>query len=364
MPFESSRRSFLALTTASAALNALRPGANPAPPPSKSPAKLSSNENPYGPGPRARAAIAAAMDRYSRYNFDSYQALLGALAQAEGVNKESIVVGAGSGELLHMVALEFMQRNNLVCAWPTYGQLMSYAEKLGGRVVKVPLDREHRHDLAALAAARNRKTAVIYVCNPNNPTGTVVAGKPLREFCRTMSRTALVVVDEAYVELAAPGATESMVDLARAGANVLILRTFSKLHGLAGLRVGYGVGPPEIIRRLRGVQMTYPNTPGLEGARASLGDRNFLAMARQAIVTDRARMVAACRQLRLEVAEPHGNFIFFDTRRPAREFASAMLTQGVEVGRPFEPYLNWSRVSVGTTAETDRFIAAMRVVLG
>ncbi|MCB1623580.1 MAG: histidinol-phosphate aminotransferase family protein [Pseudomonadales bacterium] len=327
--------------------------------------RLSANENPYGPGPKARAAIAAAMPEACRYSIDSYNRLIDQLAQRENVERTSIVLGSGSGELLNMLALEYVGRGELVTAWPTFEQITTYAERLGATVRRVPLDRQMRHDLTALGSTVSANTGLLYVCNPNNPTGTVVAGETLREFCRSMANRTLVVVDEAYLDLIEPGATESMVDLARAGENVVVLRTFSKIHGLAGLRIGYGIGAAGVIKRLRRMQMAFANTLGMEAALASLNDRQFLTDTAAALAQDRARMLAACRGLGLECSDAQGNFIFVNTGMPNDQFRERMRQQQIEVGRTFEPYATWCRVTVGTTQETDRFLAALpRVAAG
>jgi histidinol-phosphate aminotransferase len=367
------RRDFLAFTAIAAAAGAQtgcasRPVAATAATPAAVPKQgalivLSGNENPYGPGPKAQAAVLAAMPRFYRYNDDHYFALLDELARFEAVPRDQVVLGTGSGELLHMAALAYVRSGELLCAWPTYEQIMEYAEKVGGGIRKVPLDALHRHDLAALAAAVTRDTKLIYICNPNNPTGTVVPGAALREFCRKVGRTVPVLIDEAYIDLADRGATESMVDLARSGENVLVLKTFSKLHGLAGLRIGYGIGSREVIKTVKNLQMAFPNTAGIEAARASLEDREFLERARAALQTDRKRIVDACRALGRDCADAQGNFVFVHTRMPIKQFQSAMLAQGIEVGRAFAPYLDWCRISVGTQSETARLIAALRTVL-
>lgn len=320
---------------------------------------LSSNENPYGPGPAARRAVRDATNRFCRYNDDRYFALLDALAEHERVPRSQVLLGTGSGELLHMAALAFTRNGELLSAWPTYGQIMEYAKNFGAQLVKVPLDANHRHDLAAMARAVSAATQLVYICNPNNPTGTAVPGGALREFCLTIAERAPIVIDEAYLDLADPGATESMVNLARAGRNVLVLRTFSKLHGLAGLRIGYGIGSPEMIARLKPLQMAFPNIAGIEAASASLGDRAFLETARAALQADRRRVLYAARNLGLETADAQGNFVFIRTGIPIRTFQQAMRARGIEVGRPFEPYTDWCRISIGTRSDTDRLLAAL-----
>jgi histidinol-phosphate aminotransferase len=347
---------------------ALAPAAAPRPGASRAgalrlPLRLSANENPWGPGPAARAALAAATDEASRYGFDVQRQLQETLARNENVPPEQIVIGSGSGELLQRLALAYCERGTLNCAWPTFNQLQSFAEKLGAQVVKVPLDATLRHDLDALAAATTPNTSLLYVCNPNNPTGTVIAAAPLRAFCAAMAQRTLVVVDEAYLELAEPGTTASMVDLARGGANVVVLRTFSKLHGLAGLRIGYAVANPEVALRLRRLSLATPSIVGLAAAQASLGDTAFLARARQSLLADRQRIHDACRELGLEHTASQGNFVFMKTGMTAEAFRERMRAEQMEVGRPFEPLNDYSRVSVGTTDETTAFIAALRRVV-
>lgn len=325
--------------------------------------RLNSNENPYGPGPAARAAIASATQDACRYDSGDTQRLVEALAAKEGVDKDRIVLGAGSGELLNNLALNFCTLGQMVCAWPTFGQIASFAEKFGCQVRKVPLDAELRHDLPALEAAITPNTSLVYICNPNNPSGTVVDGPRLREFCARQAAQTLVVVDEAYLDLIDEGATESMVDLVRGNANVVVLRTFSKIHGLAGLRMGYAVARADVAARLRRSQLTFLSIVALRAALASLGDAPFLARTRAALIADRQRLGSACESMGLRHAPPQGNFLFVKVGMPAEEFRNRMRQRGVEVGRPFELYTDWSRITVGTQAETTACIAAMREVL-
>jgi histidinol-phosphate aminotransferase len=361
------RRKLLSLALAAAALPASGPAlarkAQRTPMSLRYPIRLSANENPWGPGPQARAAIVAATDEGCRYGMDYYGRLVEAIAAKEKVEKDRIVIGSGSGELLHMLALAYCDRGQVVCAWPTFGQLMGFAEKVGSETRKIPVDAELRHDLPALAAATTPNTSLLYVCNPNNPTGTVIDGPKLRAFCGEMAQRTLVVVDEAYLDLVDEGATESMVDLARGGANLIVLRTFSKIHGLAGLRVGYGIAPPGVIQRLRRYQMASPNVLGIAAATASLGDADFLARTRASLISDRRRVTAACDELGLRYAPPQGNFVFFRPGMPIAAFGAKMKEKQIEVGRPFEPLLDWCRVTVGTTEETGVFIDALRAVV-
>jgi histidinol-phosphate aminotransferase len=322
---------------------------------------LNYNENPLGPGPKAREAMIASLGDGWRYaDGDPLQRLIAAIAAHEKVAPERIAVGSGSGELLHILALGWASRGSVTCAWPTFGQLMGFAEAVGATVRRVPLDAGLRHDAAAIDAATPTGTSLVYLCNPNNPTGTVLPAAELRELCLTLAARTLVVVDEAYMDFIEPGATGSMVDLARGGADVVVLRTFSKLHGLAGLRVGYAIGRPDTIERMRSLELVSPNMPGVVAATASLGDRDFIARSRDSVMADRRRVSAVCRELGMECSDSHGNFVFVRTGMPATEFRDRMRGLGIEVGRPFPPLTDWSRISLGKPADNAALIVALR----
>lgn len=327
------------------------------------PIRLSGNENPYGPGPMARAAIAATLSESCRYAGRPYAQFLEKLQQIEKVGKGQIVVGAGSGELLNTLAIAFCDRGELVCGWPSFEFIMAYAAKLGCEVRKVPLDNELKHDLPAMAAAITANTSLVYVCNPNNPSGTTIDGASLREFCREQSRRALVVVDEAYMDLVEEGTTESMIDLVREGANVVILRTFSKIHGLAGLRVGYAVARADVAARLRRFSTTMPNIISLAAASASLDDSQFLVTTRKALLQDRARLTALCDEIGVRYAKPQGNFVFARVGMASAEFSKAMQAEKIEVSRPFELYPDWNRITIGTKAEMDFALPVLRRIM-
>ncbi len=321
-------------------------------------AELSANENPWGPGPLAREAIRAAIAEGGRYGMGALRALTQSLATYEQIETTHLAIGSGSGELLHMAALRWARTGRVVCASPTYNQLMAYARKLGASIDAVPLNRELAHDLPAMAAKIDSSTGLVYICNPNNPTGTVVNSESLAEFCRTHAKSACVVVDEAYIDLIEPGATESMSALAATTPNILVLRTFSKTHGLAGLRVGYAIGHPETIQELKSLQMAFPNNLGLEAARASLKDETFLSDCRQKIQSARQQLQSHCQKLGFEHSDSHGNFIFVRTGLPHSQVASHMAEHRIRVGRPFAPREDYCRISVGTETETARLIQA------
>lgn len=323
--------------------------------------RLIANENPYGPSERALAAVRAALDEAWQYPVGREATLKRLIAEREGVTPEQVMIGDGSGEILRVAALAWARTGGgVVTARPTFDFLPSYARLLGASVTEVPLDAGLRHDLPAMAAAVTAGTALVYVCNPNNPTGTLVPGPDMRAFVSAVSRRAPVLVDEAYLDLWDDAADHSCVDRVRAGEPVIVTRTFSKLHGLAGLRIGYAIAPPEIIQRLQPLRMSLLNTAGIAAATASYQDLDYQALSRRRLQKALAITRAALADVGWPATETRGNFVFFDTGRPVGEFAAALRAEGFVVGRPFAPYDTWCRVSLGTVPQMEGFAAALR----
>ena len=322
------------------------------------------NENPYGPSPAARSAISQAIADGCRYPSDEeIAALAAALAAREDVGANHIVIGTGSGELLRALGLLYgRDGGEIIAAHPTYGELTSYAQHWGAAMKFVPVDAHLRHDLPAMHAALSAHTRAMYLCNPNNPTGTALPAAHIREFVRSLPPTAVAIVDEAYLDFAAAGETASVAGLVPEGARVVVLRTFSKIHGMAGLRCGYAIAPPDIAAQLAAACMTTPNIFAVRAARASLADRGFLADCRQRILASRARITAELTRLKLRYAEPQGNFVFFDTGMPLARFSDLMRQRNILVGRLFPPYDTWCRITVGTEPEVAAFLGALREV--
>jgi histidinol-phosphate aminotransferase len=322
------------------------------------------NENPYGPSPAARSAISQAIADGCRYPSDEeISALVAALAKREAVTANHIVIGTGSGELLRALGLLYgRDGGGIIAAHPTYGELTSYAQHWGAAMQFVPVDAQLRHDLPAMRAALSPHTRAIYFCNPNNPTGTAVPAAHIREFVRALPPTAIAIVDEAYMDFAAAGETASVAGLVPEGARVVVLRTFSKIHGMAGLRCGYAIAPPDIAAQLAAACMTTPNIFAVRAARASLADLGFLADCRQRILASRARITAELTRLKLRYADPQGNFVFFDTGMPLARFSELMRQRNILVGRLFPPYDTWCRITVGTEPEVTAFLGALREV--
>ena len=323
-------------------------------------ARLIANENPYGPSASARRAVTEALATAWQYPMGE-QPLKRLIAAREGLAPDYIMIGEGSGEILRIAGLVFGSGREVVAATPTFGFLQAYARLMGATVTEVPLDDNLRHDLKALAAAVSSRTGLLYICNPNNPTGTMIPGPELRPFVEEMAGRTTVLVDEAYLDLWEDWAQHTATDRVRAGEPVIVTRTFSKLHGLAGLRVGYALAPPEIIQRLEKHRMTIQGCAGVAAATASYQDLEFQDLSRARLKEGLAVTMQALRELKLRhVESSRGNFVFFDTGGPLGDFSAAMRRAGYMVGRPFPPYDSWCRVSMGTVEQMEGFAAALR----
>jgi histidinol-phosphate aminotransferase len=326
------------------------------------PLRLVANENPYGPSESAKQAMVAALADGWMYDMEDMGLLAKLIAEREGLKPENVIVTEGSGELLKIAGLAYGSNGaDVVSARPTFTQLQDYAERNGGRVAYIDLDKEMRHDLAAMEARVTNRTGLVYVCNPNNPTGTVIAAPDkLRSFIGAVSGRAMVLVDEAYIDLCDEPAKQAMVDQVKAGRNVIVARTFSKVHGMAGLRVGYGLARADIVQRLGELRTSSPNRMGLRAAVASYQDTAFQAESRKMVRQAVAMTSAAIRDLGLTYTPSQTNFVFFDTGRPTMEFLGAMRQRNIQVGRPFAPYSTWCRVSMGRVEQMPVFFDAMK----
>jgi histidinol-phosphate aminotransferase len=323
------------------------------------------NENPYGPSPAARAAASEAIAASCRYPDDELEPLVQALATREGVSTDSIVTGTGSGELLRALGM-LAARNGgeIVAAQPTYLELPRYAEGCGAKIRFVPVDSRLRHDLPAMRAAVSARTRAVYLCNPNNPTGTTLPAADIRAFVATLPESVTTIVDEAYMDFAVGTEVGSVADLTRGERRVVVLRTFSKIHGMAGIRCGYAIARKDVAKELSDARMTTPNVFAVRAAHASLGDQAFLTDCRRRILASRVRITTELTRLKLPYAEPQGNFVFFDTGMPLKRFTDLMRARNILVGRRFAPYDNWCRITIGTEPEIDAFLKALPEVAG
>jgi histidinol-phosphate aminotransferase len=323
------------------------------------------NENPYGPSPAARAAVSEAIAGSCRYPDDDTGPLIKMLAAREGVSADCIVTGTGSGELLRALGLlAARDGGEIIAAEPTFLELTNYAQKSGATAKFVPVDARKRLDLAAMHAAVSARTRLIYVCNPNNPTSTAVAAADIRALVAALPDHVTTLVDEAYLDFVTAPEVTSVVDLVNGKQRVVVTRTFSKIHGMAGIRCGYAIARADVASELGAARMTTPNSFAVHAARASLTDTAFLTDTRRRILASRVRITTELARLNLACAEAQGNFVYFDTGMPLKQFTERMHARNILVGRRFPPFENWCRITIGTESEVEAFLTALPAVTG
>ncbi|WP_222984296.1 pyridoxal phosphate-dependent aminotransferase [Flagellimonas meishanensis] len=328
-------------------------------------AKLDSNENPYGPSKRVREAITHAFDKACRYPSVVFRPLLEKIAEKEGVPTDHIVITGGSTEGLNAAGLTFGNGGGeLIAADPTFQAMLRYAEGFGAYVHRVPVDENLGHDLEAMANRLNTKTSLVFLCNPNNPTGTLLDKHKLRVFCISMGKETMVFSDEAYYDFIMEPDYPSMVELVKEGMNVIVSKTFSKVYGLAGMRIGYLVARPDIAARLRKNIMAMTNVLAIEAARTALEDDEFYKFSLMKNMEAKKAIYSCLDDLGLEYVPSHTNFVFFKTGRPISEMIAEMKKHDVLIGRPFPPFYEWARISTGTMEDMQRFDSALRKVMG
>lgn len=328
-------------------------------------AKLASNENPFGPSPLALKAMQEAAATVHRYPDGAGTALKACLAERLGVEPAQIALGNGSNELLELAARIFLQPGDeAVMARPAFIIYRMACQALGAVAVEVPC-RDFVHELAGMAAAVSSRTKLLFVGNPNNPTGTAVPPATLEAFVRRLPPEPLLILDEAYWEFLPEGERPRSLDWVREGRRCFVLRTFSKIYGLAGLRVGYGVGPPELVGLLDRLRAPFNvNTLAQVAAAAALEDRAHLTRTIAGTAEGRAALTAGLTALGFRPVPSVTNFLLVDVRRDGAAVAEALLRRGVIV-RPMGAYglPTHLRITVGTAAENARALDALRAVL-
>jgi len=327
--------------------------------------KLASNENPFGCSPRVHEAVTRALSSANRYPDGAATALRRALAAHLGVAEEALIFGNGSDEIVQLIARAYLAPGaSTVMAHPTFPRYKTNAVIEGACVIEVPL-KDGRHDLDAMAEAVTEDTRVVWVCNPNNPTGTIVTHDELVAFLARVPRTVLVVLDEAYVEYVTDPRFPRSLALLREHENLILLRTFSKIYGLAGFRIGYGIAAPAVIDALNRVREPF-NTSFVaqEAALAALDDQAFVEACVQQNEKGKQQLYEGFARLGLRHYETHGNFILVDVGRPAGPVFEALLRQGVIV-RSGEAlgFPTALRVTIGDEAQNRRVLEALAAAL-
>jgi histidinol-phosphate aminotransferase len=320
--------------------------------------KLASNESPEGPFPGVADAVAGVLTGSNRYPDSDVHDLTLAMADDLEVEPDQVWFGAGSTGLLGAIALSMGgPRTSAVYAWPSFVMYRIISRWAGTEAVEVPVDSRHVHDLDAMRAAVREDTTVVYVCNPNNPTGTTVSGDALIDFVRSVPESMLVVVDEAYHHFVSDPSYRSLVNLAPELPNVVVLRTFSKVYGLAAHRIGYAVSDAEVLHQLRRTQAPFTVSAAAQAAAiASLGDDAELKRRVNANVAGRHHLSGVFSERGLEYTDSQTNFVYFRLGDDSEAVASSFLRQGVIV-RPLSA--GWIRVTIGTPTENERFVSAL-----
>lgn len=322
-----------------------------------SPIRMSSNENPYGPSQKAVAAMQAA---FSESNL--YGGLGGKIfelqSNIEGVPAASITMSAGSGELLQACGvLASLEPGSIVSPYPTFGQLVRAAEVMGTEIINVPVDDNMHIDLNAMYAAIRPDTRMVYLCNPNNPLPTIIEKQALEDFVRTVAKDRMVFIDEAYYEYVDNPDFSSMMHLVAEGLNnVIIARTASKIHGFAGLRIGFGFAHPDLIAKINQVKTGSISILSQHAAYTAYQDMEFQDYSRAKNKEGLALVEGMCEELGLRYVKSNANFAFFETGIESDVFRATMREHNIMVGRTFQPYPTWARVSMAKPEEMAYFV--------
>jgi histidinol-phosphate aminotransferase len=323
---------------------------------------LGSNENPYGISAKAKQAILDMMGETNRYPFNvaSLQSAKKTLGDYYKVGEDQLLITAGSGEGLAMLARHF-NKGNIVTADITFGILPNTAKKVGTKVIEIPLTKEKVHDLPAMMKAINSETQLVYICNPANPTATIVKADELKRFCEEASKKAVVLIDEAYNEFLDNPDSQSMIGLIEKNPNILVIKTFSKIHAMAGLRIGFVIGHPTLIKKLQpdyfqSSQLAV-SVLSLNAAMASLNDEAHKLTSKQNNEAARKYTMDEMKKMGIQFIPSYTNFIFYPVKNYPGEYSTDMFDKHKIIMRSTK-YSDgqWARVSIGTLDEMKQFI--------
>ena len=322
--------------------------------------KLSSNENPHGPSPMARKEMMNAVNSSNRYPWDVTTKLREQIASLTGHTKEHITVGAGSSELLGVVSVwAALKKGNAVAPDPTFRLWMPAARKTGLELKLVPLTDKKITDLQRMKEAMTEQTKLVYICNPNNPTGTVLPANELEAFIKDIAPRAIILLDEAYTEFSNE---PSMAHLVNDYPNLVIAKTFSKIYGMAGARVGYALAHPSTIKQLNELQ-PWPNAGAsavaLAGALAALQDKTFVEFCKKENAIAKSIFYKALDQQGIPYIPSHTSFVYFDTTKYSKDVKALLEAKNIIGARTFEEGTRWLRLSVGTQDEMKKVAATL-----
>jgi histidinol-phosphate aminotransferase len=362
----SSRREFFGTMAGGAAALAYRPVFSEATATDGN-VHINFNESPYGPPERAlkeiRDSAGALAGRY--FGDASYEELSRVLAKHNGLSRENIQVGAGSTEILKICDDVFLHGGKrLVAAEPAYEAVIQYAVNSQADASKVPLTPDFRHDLVKMADAITRDTGMVYICNPNNPTGTIVSKVEMQRFMDRVHSSVTVVVDEAYIHFVNSSDYESAVHYVREGRNVIVARTFSKVYGMAGMRVGYAIGRRDLIDKIRPFTVDY-NVTGIaaNAAIAAVADTQHVERISKLNAANRQLVFDEMKRLKFETTASESNFLMINVRKPVAPVIQEFERRKILVGREFSAMPHFLRVTIGTEDEMKKFFVAFREIL-
>ena len=323
--------------------------------------KLASNENPLGPSPKALRAIREGLSGLNRYPDGSGYYLRQAIAQKLGVDLSQIIIGNGSNEIIELAVRTFVQPGEeVISADPSFVVYPMITQAAGGTNVVVPL-KDDRHDLDAMADRITPKTRIIFIANPNNPTGTMNTAKEMERLMSSVPDHVIVAVDEAYFEYVTREDYPDSLRYLQSGKRILIMRTFSKIFGLAGLRIGYGITQPELVEVMNKVRQPF-NTNSLAqlAARAALNDAKHVALSQQTNGEGKQFLTQSFQRMGISCIPTEANFIMFETARDGKELYESLLKNGVIV-RPMGG--NRLRVTIGLPEENQRFVEELEKIV-
>jgi histidinol-phosphate aminotransferase len=327
--------------------------------------RLNSNENPYGPSEKAKKAVIQNLSQGNRYAFTEMDELKKIIADKEGVDPSFVLLGAGSGELLCQTGVAYgLDGGRVLSAYPTFPLLMNYAEQMNAKWDKVDLNDKLEFDYDRLLSAIQKDTKLVFSCNPNNPTGTVVDTQVVKSFCEEASKKTLVYADEAYIEFLEPAQQKSMVELVQRTSNLIVSKTFSKIYGLAGLRMGYIVAHPDVLKKVGKYGDTIsPSQTAIAAAKASLGDEPFMKMTREKNAIARKVLTDYLTQKKIFHSKSQTNVLLFPAPMDGKTILSKLEDKGFLIRVWDYQQKEWCRVSIGTVDEMKGFVKAFDEVV-
>jgi histidinol-phosphate aminotransferase len=332
-------------------------------------AKLANNENPYGPSQATLKAMQDAFKYANRYGYPD-GGIVEAIADHHGVTPRHVLIAAGSGEILKIVPDAFLKNQKVVVGPdPTYLTLYNFAvnSQNMGDVIRVPLTKDFSTDMPGIIrAVKNnyRDVGIVYICNPNNPTGKMVPKQDIKLLIDSIPQDVPILIDEAYHHFVESPDYEDSLKYVKEGRNVIVARTFSKIAALAAMRLGYAVAPPDLISRMRPVSNASINVLVKYAGVAALKDTAYEALTRKLNNELRKKTTTELKALGYDVIPSDANFIMVNLKKPAASVREAFRQKGILVGRDFPPMLDWLRVSIGDANEMNRFMAAFKEILG